>query len=61
MQNFWNFQVIPTTKIIMTLVQNKLVLKLQAIPMDTFLEVMKAFFFCFWVKDEVTFGWSQKV
>jgi len=45
----------------MTLVQNKLVLKLQAIPMDTFLEVMKAFFFCFWVKDEVTFGWSQKV
>jgi hypothetical protein len=27
MQNFWNFQVIPTTKIILTLVQNKLILK----------------------------------
>jgi hypothetical protein len=27
MQNFWNFQVIPTIKIISTLVQNKLVLK----------------------------------
>ena len=33
--------------------------KIQVIPMDRFLDVMKAF--CFWFKDEVTSGWSQKV
>ena len=59
MQNFWNFQVIPITKSILTLVQNKLVLKNSS---DSYGQVSWSDeSFLLLVTDEVTSGWSQKV
>jgi hypothetical protein len=61
MQNFWNFQVISTTKIILISIQANSFWKNSSDSYGEVLEVMKAFYLAFGEKYEVTSGWSQKV
>jgi len=62
MQNFWNFKAIPDTKIILTSIQSKLILKrFKWFLWRGFQKWWKLFVLIFGEKYEVTFGWSQKV
>jgi len=58
MQNFWNFQVISTTKIILISIQANSFWKNSSDSYGEVLEVMKAFYLAFGEKYEVTSGWS---
>jgi hypothetical protein len=61
MQNFWNFKAIPDIEIILISIQNKLVLTKFKWFLWRGSWSDESFLSCFWVKDEVTSGWSQKV